>query len=300
MKKSVKYTIVVIVLLSFLLLMLTGCVCKHEWVEATCTEPKTCALCGETEGEALGHNWTSATCTSPKTCVRCGMTEGEALGHDWIEATCTEPKTCYRCGIAEGNANGHTFTEWKEKTKASCTQEGLEARQCEVCGEEETREIPKLSHKAGSWVVIKQATVKESGVRVRKCQYCGEELQRESFEMSKSEKVNWLKQNCKSNMYDDLARSPDKYKGTYVKFQCRILQIASEASSALYYSTYRAATKGRYDDVVYLCIDNYGSGVRILEDDTITIYGYYDGLLTYTTVLGASVTIPKIIVLHYE
>lgn len=27
----------------------------HEWKEATCTEPKTCTGCGETEGEALGH-----------------------------------------------------------------------------------------------------------------------------------------------------------------------------------------------------------------------------------------------------
>ncbi len=29
--------------------------CEHEWVDATCTAPKTCTLCGETEGEALGH-----------------------------------------------------------------------------------------------------------------------------------------------------------------------------------------------------------------------------------------------------
>ena len=32
-----------------------GCSCRHEWVDATCTEPKTCAKCGETQGEALGH-----------------------------------------------------------------------------------------------------------------------------------------------------------------------------------------------------------------------------------------------------
>lgn len=300
MKKSVKYTIVVIVLLSFLLLMLTGCVCKHEWVEATCTEPKTCALCGETEGEALGHNWSNATCTSPKTCARCGMTEGKALGHDWIEATCTEPKTCHRCGTTEGEAVGHTFTEWKVKTNATCKQEGLEVRTCEVCGEKETRERPKLSHKAGKWYTIKEATVIEPGIRVNWCQNCGEELKRENFELSKSEKISWLKQNCKSYTYNDLARNPDKYEGSFVKFQCRILQIASEASSAQYYSTYRAATRGRYDDVVYLYVDNYGSGARILEDDTITIYGYFDGLITYKTVLGASVTIPSIIVLHYE
>ena len=32
-----------------------GCSCRHEWVDATCTEPKTCAKCGETQGEARGH-----------------------------------------------------------------------------------------------------------------------------------------------------------------------------------------------------------------------------------------------------
>lgn len=36
-------------------LLLAGCSCKHEWKEATCTEPKTCTKCGETEGDALGH-----------------------------------------------------------------------------------------------------------------------------------------------------------------------------------------------------------------------------------------------------
>lgn len=36
-------------------LMLTGCMCEHEWTEATCTSPKTCSKCEATEGEALGH-----------------------------------------------------------------------------------------------------------------------------------------------------------------------------------------------------------------------------------------------------
>ena len=75
----------------------------HDWADATCTEPKTCTSCGETEGEALGHDWADATCTEPKICARCGETEGEALGHDWTEATLTEPKTCVRCGATEGD-----------------------------------------------------------------------------------------------------------------------------------------------------------------------------------------------------
>lgn len=59
----------------------------HVWQEATCTEPKTCTICGATEGEALGHTWQEATCTESKTCTVCGATEGEALGHTDIRET---------------------------------------------------------------------------------------------------------------------------------------------------------------------------------------------------------------------
>ena len=41
------------------LLLLSGCGCEHEWKEATCTAPKTCTLCQEVEGEALGHTWSN-------------------------------------------------------------------------------------------------------------------------------------------------------------------------------------------------------------------------------------------------
>ena len=33
------------------------CTGEHTWLDATCEAPKTCDLCGETEGEALGHDW---------------------------------------------------------------------------------------------------------------------------------------------------------------------------------------------------------------------------------------------------
>lgn len=37
----------------------------HVWNDATCTDPKTCANCGATDGEALGHRWdpVTSTCT---------------------------------------------------------------------------------------------------------------------------------------------------------------------------------------------------------------------------------------------
>ncbi len=96
---------------------------EHQWIEATCTEPRTCAVLGETEGEPLGHDWAEATCTEPKTCRRCGATEGEPA-HDWQAASCTEPRICSRCGAAEGEPLGH---DWQE---AACTEPKI----CTRCG----------------------------------------------------------------------------------------------------------------------------------------------------------------------
>ena len=50
----------------------------HSFSDPTCTEPGKCS-CGDTQGEALGHDWVDATYTAPKTCSVCGETEGEAL-----------------------------------------------------------------------------------------------------------------------------------------------------------------------------------------------------------------------------
>ena len=38
-------------------MLFTLCACGHEhsWTEASCTEPRTCDVCGATEGEPLGH-----------------------------------------------------------------------------------------------------------------------------------------------------------------------------------------------------------------------------------------------------
>ncbi|MBE6924523.1 MAG: DUF11 domain-containing protein [Ruminococcaceae bacterium] len=101
--------------------------CSHDWDAATCTAPKTCKLCGETSGAALGHSWDAATCTAPKTCTVCGETTGSANGHDWAAATCDAPKTCKDCGATEGVALSH---DWKA---ADCEN----AKTCTLCGKTE-------------------------------------------------------------------------------------------------------------------------------------------------------------------
>lgn len=120
--KEIKRLIVCAGVLSCILL--SACCISHDWREATCTEPKTCAKCGKTEGEPQGHIWTAATCTAPRTCSVCGATEGEPLGHDWKAATCTEPKTCTVCGETTGKPLGHTWV--------AATYE--RPKTCSVCG----------------------------------------------------------------------------------------------------------------------------------------------------------------------
>lgn len=120
MKKTVFLSTVLVLCLC----LLTACSCKHEWEEASCSAPRTCKLCQETEGEALGHSWAEATCAAPKTCTVCNATEGEALGHNWAEATCEKSKFCTVCEKTEGNPLEH---DWKS---ADCES----PKTCSLCG----------------------------------------------------------------------------------------------------------------------------------------------------------------------
>ncbi len=67
---------------------ISSCGHEHEFAPATCTAPKTCSVCNQTEGKALGHTYSDATCTTPKTCSVCNQTEGKALGHTYSDGIC--------------------------------------------------------------------------------------------------------------------------------------------------------------------------------------------------------------------
>lgn len=102
MKKIISVFFIFVVLLC-----LSSCGHQHNWIDATCTSPKTCSECGKTEGEALGHNWIDATYDAPKTCSRCGKTEGSALKSSWekeyyVDEFGNKDNSSYIRGIFEG------------------------------------------------------------------------------------------------------------------------------------------------------------------------------------------------------
>ena len=94
------------VLSQFGVIRLPDAFCFHKWQDATCTSPKTCALCGKTSGEPLGHDWEPATCTTMQACRVCGATKGVPLGHtieteeenDILRAQRHVKETCSVCG----------------------------------------------------------------------------------------------------------------------------------------------------------------------------------------------------------
>lgn len=122
--------------------------CNHEWIETTCSAPRTCSHCGETEGAPLEHRWEEATCSHPKTCILCGLADGEALPHIWVEATCAEPETCSVCGETRGSSLGHTYSEWEIDEEATVSKSGTKVRHCTTC-----QDVDRESYELESYVV---------------------------------------------------------------------------------------------------------------------------------------------------
>ena len=109
--------------------------CAHEWNDATCTEPATCALCGAKDGAALGHNYVEeiidATCTKTGTatyeCSVCFDSYDETIPmkpHTYVDGLCSA------CGAELPLEATITFGE----DKAQRTEFGTESQKWEHNG----------------------------------------------------------------------------------------------------------------------------------------------------------------------
>ena len=90
--------------------------------------------------------------------------------------------------------------------------------------------------------------------------------------------------------YNQLARTPDDYKGQKVKFKGKVVQVI-EGDDEI---QIRLATKDGYDIVLYCAYDPSIVTSRVLEDDKITIYGTSLGLISYQSTMGGQITIPAV------
>lgn len=92
--------------------------------------------------------------------------------------------------------------------------------------------------------------------------------------------------------YEQLARTPDDYKGKKVSMTGKVVQVMENSDI----TQLRVAINGNYDDIVLLEINKSDlDKSRILDDDLITFYGTSADVYTYKATLGQEITVPAIV-----
>ena len=114
------------------------------------------------------------------------------------------------------------------------------------------------------------------------------------------------KEKCVTVTYEELARYPDKYKGKDIVVTGKVNQALDKTFGYDIVKIWMYEPDDEEYSFDYLNRDimcNYEiqeDMPRILEDDEITVYGEFQGVESYITVLGAKNTIPSIRMNYYE
>ena len=98
------------------------------------------------------------------------------------------------------------------------------------------------------------------------------------------------KDSCETYTYNELARTPDTYKNKKIQLTGEVIQVLEEGKRI----DIRINMNGVYDHTIYITYTLKDGECRILDGDIITVYGTFEGLVTYESVMGASVTIPRV------
>lgn len=88
--------------------------------------------------------------------------------------------------------------------------------------------------------------------------------------------------------YKTVARDPDSYIAKFMKFDGTVVQVLESDDTTIL----RIAQDDDYDQMWLVNYVRPKGALRILEDDTVTVYGVCTGLITYTTTLGSSISVP--------
>lgn len=112
--------------------------------------------------------------------------------HEWSqwtvsrEPSCSEEgllaRTCSICGAVESQslpALGHDWSQWEQVLAPDCEQDGAEARVCGRCGERESRSLPALGHDWDEGSVLQEPGCTETGVKELRCLRCEQTRQEE-------------------------------------------------------------------------------------------------------------------------
>ena len=103
------------------------------------------------------------------------------------------------------------------------------------------------------------------------------------------------KAQCEWISYFQLSHYPDKYVGKDIKLLGgQVEQVIEDKNNYTLLVNVSKDEYGLYTDTVYVTYTKKASDARILEGDEIYIYGRFEGLITYDTVIGGSVSVPGV------
>lgn len=116
---------------------------------------------------------------------------------------------------------------------------------------------------------------------------------KEKQKAAEAKEISNFKASCSSYSYKSIARDPDTYNGKNAKFTGKVVQVMDDLTDVVLRVNVTKDEYGIWTDTVYVTYSNANTSSRILENDVITMYGTLNGLETYTSTLGASITIPS-------
>jgi len=91
--------------------------------------------------------------------------------------------------------------------------------------------------------------------------------------------------------YDQIARTPDDYKGKKMQFTGKVVQVVEDKDE----TDIRLAVDGNYDNIIMVGFDpDILNGSRVLEDDLVTISGKSVGTVSYKSTNDGKITVPAI------
>ena len=137
---------------------------------------------------------------------------------------------------------------------------------------------------------VRQATKEEAEAEQKRI--AEEQAQKKAEKQAQKEAEEQAKKEAEAHKYEtgltweQIAR--EGKKGTLGQFEGKIIQVMNGDG----FTQYRVTINGDYDQVMLIEVKNGVSKETLLEDDYIYFKGESLGTITYTTVMGAEMTVP--------
>lgn len=99
---------------------------------------------------------------------------------------------------------------------------------------------------------------------------------------------------CETIIYKDVERNPSEFEGRQIAVTGEVIQVSEGWFNSV---TLRIKND---DGTWYATYTRKDDEPRILENDILVVYGECNGVKTYSTVLGAKMTIPALEIKYYD